>query len=325
MDSLSGSPLEGVSVMLKRAGKTITFGKTDAKVHFTLRTHWQEGDRLQATFMGYAKQSITLTKNESNVIRMAQKAFQLREVNVQGSPVLQRKDTITYDLTRYATDRDNNLKDVLKKLPGVEVAKNGKISYNGKELSRFTVEGMDLSKGRYNKLTENIRAKDVKKAEVINHDQPIKALRNRVFTDDVAMNIVLKDSARDHMVLTLRPYVLVGEPTHVGGDATAMQIGKKRQMEYAAQYDRTGRDLEQMNMQFYYIYGRGTASKLPQWFSVPSLQAPIDDERLRFNTSQSYSVDQPVTHQERFRKQLVGRLHTDGDTPAHQQLLTLLS
>jgi len=150
--------------------------------------------------MGYSRQTIDLEKDDGNIIRMAQKSFRLKEVRVLASPVLQRKDTIIYDLTRYATDRDNTLKDVLKKLPGVEVAKNGRISYNGKELSRFTVEGMDLSKGQYNKLTDNIRARDVKRAEVVNHDQPIKALRNRVFTDDVGMNITLKDSVRDRLV-----------------------------------------------------------------------------------------------------------------------------
>lgn len=241
--------------------------------------------------MGYSRQTIDLEKDDGNIIRMAQKSFRLKEVRVLASPVLQRKDTIIYDLTRYATDRDNTLKDVLKKLPGVEVAKNGRISYNGKELSRFTVEGMDLSKGQYNKLTDNIRARDVKRAEVVNHDQPIKALRNRVFTDDVGMNITLKDSVRDRLVPILRPYFLVGQPTHVGGDAAAMQIGKKKQLEYTVQYDRTGRDMEGQSLSFYTLYGRGSSAALPQWFSVPSLQAPIDAERLRFNTSQSYSVD----------------------------------
>lgn len=75
---------------------------------------------------------------------------------------------------------------------------------------------------------------------MVNHDQPIKALRNRVFTDDVGMNITLKDSVRDRLVPILRPYFLVGQPTHVGGDAAAMQIGKKKKLEYTVQYDRTG-------------------------------------------------------------------------------------
>lgn len=291
IDSLSGSELEGANVVLKREGNTIAFGQTDNQGHFSLNTARKEGDKLQVTLMGYAKQIIALAKDEGNVIRMVQQTYKLCEVKVQGGPVLQRKDTIIYDLTRYTTDRDNTLKDVLKKLPGVEVAKDGKISYNGKELSRFTVEGLDMSKGQYNKLTDNIRAKDVKTAEVVNHDQPIKALRNRVFTDNLGMNITLKDSARDRLVPMLRPYFLVGKPTHVGGDATAMQIGKKKQMEYTAQYDRTGRDIEQRNLSFYNIYGRGSATSLPQWFSTPNLQAPIDAERLRFNTSQAYSVD----------------------------------
>ncbi len=291
VDSLSGNGIAGASVMLKREGKTVVFARTDKQGHFVLRATPRGGDRLQAMMIGYARQSIPVAADGNNVIRMAQQAFQLREVRVQGSPVQQHKDTVTYDLTRFATERDNNLKDVLRKLPGVEVAKSGEISVNGKKLSRFTVEGMDLSKGKYNKLTENIRAKDVRKAEVINHDQPVKALRNRVFTDDVAMNITLKDSARDRLVPTLRPYLLVGDPTNVGGDATVMQIGKKKQMEYTGRYDRTGRDLEEQNLSFYSLYGRGTPATLPQWFTVPALQTPIDGERMRMNTSQAYTVD----------------------------------
>ena len=342
VDSLSGRPLEGVSVMLKRQGKTITFSRTDKRGHFSLQATREDGDQLQAVMMGYGKRVVPLTKPQGNVIALSEQSYRLKEITVKGSPVLQRKDTITYDLTRFANARDNSLKDVLKKLPGVEVAKSGEISYNGKKLSRFTVEGLDLSKGNYNKLTDNIRAKDVKKAEVINHDQPVKALRNRVFTDDVAMNITLKDSARDRLIPILRPYLLVGDPTHVGGDATAMQIGKQRQLEYTAQYDRTGRDLEQQNTPFYIVFGRGTAATLPQWFSVPTLQSPIDDERLRFNTSQAYSIDHLSRTKSGSENSLsvgyirtVTRQHTSnsslyylGDTPAlttEDRLLTLIT
>ena len=127
LDSLSGRGLEGASVMLKRKGKTVTFGMTDKQGCFLLKAERKEGDKLQASLIGYARQIFILEKDNGNIIRMRQKPFLLKEVMVLASPVLQHKDTITYDLTRYATDRDNTLKDVLKKLPGVEVAKNGKI------------------------------------------------------------------------------------------------------------------------------------------------------------------------------------------------------
>lgn len=41
------------------------------------------------------------------------------------------------------------------------------------------------------------------------------------------MNIALKDSARDKLLPTIKPYLLVGNPTHVGGELNLMQIGKK--------------------------------------------------------------------------------------------------
>ena len=45
-------------------------------------------------------------------------AFVLKEVQVKGSRITGR-DTISFDLTRFANERDNSLKDVLKKLPGI--------------------------------------------------------------------------------------------------------------------------------------------------------------------------------------------------------------
>ena len=286
VDSLSGAPLPKATVMLLHGGRTVLFVRANDKGYFSIDAQPHPGDELQATFMGYAKHRQPVGKD--NTIRLAQQAFQLKEVKVQGPPVSMRRDTIVYDLTKFTTARDNNLKDVLKKLPGVDVEKNGQIKYKGQAINRFTVEGLDLSKGQYNKLTDNIRAKDVKKAEVVEHDQPVKALRNRVFTDDIGMNIVLKDSARDQFFTTLRPYLLADDPTHVGGDAVGMQIGKKRQMETTVQYDRSGRDLSNQFSIFYDAFDFASTATMPQWYSAPALQAPIDAERLRRNTSQAY-------------------------------------
>ena len=191
-----------------------------------------------------------------------------------------------------------------EKLPGVDVGKDGQIKYNGKAIRRFTVEGLDLSKGQYNKLTENIRAKDVKKAQVVEHDQPIKAMRNRVFTDDIGMNIVLKDSARDQFFVMLRPYFLTDAPTHVGGDAVGKQIGKKRQMEYSAQYDRSGRDLNNQFSLFYNAFYFASTAELPRWYSSPTLQAPIDGERLRMISLHKEVVKTENRRQAPFDKRL---------------------
>ena len=290
-DSLTHNRLANVSITLLRNGKPLKFTKTKEDGTFVLPiTEKQANDKLQATFMGYKKTKTSISSGKETIISMASTAFVLKEVQVKGSRITGR-DTISFDLTRFANERDNSLKDVLKKLPGVDIEKNGRINYNGKPINRFTVEGLDLTDGKYNQLEENIKAKDVKKAEVIEHDQPIKALQNKTFTDNVAMNIALKDSARDKLMPTLKPYLLVGHPSHVGGSINIMQIGKKKQMMYDAEYDRTGKNLGYALNQLASYSNRLAPASLPSWISVPSLDAPIDEERLRFNTSQKYSIN----------------------------------
>lgn len=290
-DSLTHNRLANVSITLLRNGKPLKFTRTKEDGTFVLPiTEKQANDKLQATFMGYKKTKTSISSGKETVISMASTAFVLKEVQVKGSRITGR-DTISFDLTRFANERDNSLKDVLKKLPGVDIEKNGRINYNGKPINRFTVEGLDLTGGKYNQLEENIKAKDVKKAEVIEHDQPIKALQNKTFTDNVAMNIALKDSARDKLMPTLKPYMLVGHPSHVGGSINIMQIGKKKQMMYDAEYDRTGKNLGYSLNQLASYSNRLAPASLPSWISVPSLDAPIDEERLRFNTSQKYSIN----------------------------------
>lgn len=287
-DSTSHERLANVSVTLLRGGKAVKFTRSKADGSFSFPLGQQEGDFLQASLMGYKKKKVAAGKN--TVISLASSAFQLKEVQVQGARISGR-DTITFDLTRFATDRDNSLKDVLKKLPGVDVAKDGKISYNGQDINRFTVEGLDLTGGRYNTLEENIKAKDVKKAEIIEHDQPIKALQNKTYTDDIAMNIALKDSARDRLMPTIKPYLLTNNPTHVGGSLNVLQVGKKRQLMYQAEYDRTGENFDRRFNVLTFSTTRLSAADVPSWRSVPSLSSPIDEERLRFNTSQHYSIN----------------------------------
>ena len=116
--------------------------------------------------MGYRKKAVEASLSRPVRVMLAPSAFVLKEVQVKGTPAYGKQDTTVFDLKRFADERDNSLNDVLKKLPGVNVADNGKISFNGKDISRFTVEGLDLTGGRYNKLNETLKAKDVDRAEV---------------------------------------------------------------------------------------------------------------------------------------------------------------
>lgn len=305
------------SVTLTRRGKPLVFTKTDAQGHFSLRTRRVEtGDRLSVTYMGYSKCTMPITVGESLLVEMSPTEFELKEILVKSGPITNRADTITYDLTKFADQRDNTLKDVLQKLPGVSIDKSGTISVNGKAINRFTVEGLDLTGGKYDKINETLKAKDVKSAEVIEHDQPVKALQNKVYSDNVAMNINLKDEAKDKFMFTLSPTALARCPmkeSAAGGKGDVLQIGKERQRMYDAEYDHAGKDLSASHQRLatFSLSSKESETAPPRWFAIPSIDTPIDDERLRFNNSHDWNFRQ-VNKNERGgeTRMSAGYLHT---------------
>ena len=63
---------------------------------------------------------------------------------------------------------------------------------------------MDLLGGRYSLLTRNLSAQDVKKVEIIEKHQPVKALKGITSGEKPAINLVLQDHARGVSLLTRR-------------------------------------------------------------------------------------------------------------------------
>lgn len=296
VDSATNEPLIHAAVTYQRNGKTILYAASDTKGRFTFHVKSIENDdRIAASFLGYDKQKAPISSEKDIIIRLSPAAFTLKEVAINGGRITGKPDTVTYDLTRFADKRDNSLKDVLKRLPGVEVDKSGKVSYNGKAISRMTVEGMDLSGGRYGKLNETLKAKDVKNADFIEHDQPVRALQGKLLSDDVAMNIHLKDGSRGKLMATLKPVANIAFPlerARIGGQTDALLIGKRRQSVFNSEYDTTGKDLSASDDPLsvvstkYPVEGKS----MPSWLSIPSLDAPIDADRLRQDRSLNVSV-----------------------------------
>jgi hypothetical protein len=60
---------------------------------------------------------------------------------------------------------------------------------------------------------------------------------------------------------------------------------------YDVAYDRKGIDLSESYQILGGNYNRLDGGHIPSWYSVPSLSAPLDEERLRFNTSQRYGIN----------------------------------
>lgn len=107
-----------------------------------------------------------------------------------------RGDTVSYDVLAFSSPQDRVIEDVLKKMPGIQVDDKGKISYNGRAITNFYLDGDNLLDDKYAIGTKNIPNKVVDKVQVMENHQPVKALSGKAFTEQVDINITFRDSAK---------------------------------------------------------------------------------------------------------------------------------
>ena len=193
----SGCPLSGANVVLYSAGnKLLAYTTVDKEGCFSLK-HVPEADRLTVSFIGY--KSVTLSVDgfrDGQDIVLAVSAFQLREVIAKPERISQRGDTLTYSVANFKQAQDRSIADVIRKMPGLEVKPNGSIEYQGKAINSFYIEGLDLMGGQYAVASNNIPADKVQDVQVLEHHQKVKSLREVSFSEQAALNIVLKEDAR---------------------------------------------------------------------------------------------------------------------------------
>lgn len=196
-----GEPLS--SVIIKRYTKGNKLGGyTNSGSDGSFRIKAEAGDSLLFSMLGFKSQHVAVTNNMKPLtIRMSDGAIELKEVAVKSDKVYEHGDTISYIVGAYANGNDRSIGDVIAKMPGFDVDKStGKISYEGKPISKFYIEGLDMLGGKYGTATNTLPQGEVGSVQVMRNHQPIRVLEDFTFTDDAAVNIKMKNSAKTHWV-----------------------------------------------------------------------------------------------------------------------------
>lgn len=162
----------------------------------------ETSDTLEFSMLGFKSQHVAVTNNMKPLtIRMTDGAIELKEVTVKSDKVHEHGDTISYIVGAYANGNDRSIGDVIAKMPGFDVDKStGRISYEGRPISKFYIEGLDMLGGKYGTATNTLPQGEVGSVQVMRNHQPIRVLEDFTFTDDAAVNIKMKNSAKTHWV-----------------------------------------------------------------------------------------------------------------------------
>lgn len=284
-----GEFLIGASVVAKdKGGKIVAYAITDGNGRYKLTLPSNsEVAFVSASYIGY--QTKTLPANEFKdgmTIVLSSGKIKLREVTIKSDRLRRTGDTLTYSVSGFRQRQDRSIADVIAKMPGIEVKADGKVEYQGKAISNYYIEGLDLMGSQYGIANNNISADKVISVQVLQNHQPVESLRGVAFSDQAALNIVLKEDAKAAWNGTV-DVGIGGSEDGVLYDCRLMEMrfGKKFQALMMYKNNNVGQDIsielldltkrQDENMEIDHSF-----------ISMPTISAPnLESERHTFNRS----------------------------------------
>lgn len=175
-DTLAKQPVGSatITVLEKKDSSLVTFTMTDNSGHFELKGIPNGEYRLLISHVNYHNSNTFFTISDANKnpdlgnITMNDVNKVLEEVIVtnEAPPITMVGDTIQYNANSFKTPPNASVEQLLKKLPGVKVDKDGKITAQGEKVNRVLVDGKEFFGTDPKIATKNLPADAIDKVQV---------------------------------------------------------------------------------------------------------------------------------------------------------------
>jgi hypothetical protein len=203
VDSPFVNKISGATITLlkKQDSSLISFTLTAADGRFQL-TGVPSGDyRLLITHVNFHNENRFIKIDASNQqvelgnIRLFDKFKMMSEILIQAEapPITLKEDTVEYNAGSFKTLPNANVEELLKKLPGVKVEKDGTVKAQGQKVNRVFVDGKEFFGNDPKLATRNLPADAIDKVQVYDRQSDQSQLTG--FDDgnsEKAINLKLK-------------------------------------------------------------------------------------------------------------------------------------
>ena len=210
LDTISIQPVTGatITILSRSDSSLISFTMTNAKGEFTLSGIEKGQYRLLVTHINYhnVSRNIDLSPDKPILdlgsIPLGDKYKTMNEIVVQAEapPVTIIQDTIEYNAGSFKTQPNANVEDMLKKLPGVKVEKDGTVKAQGQKVNKVFVDGKEFFGNDPKIATRNLPADAIDKVQV--YDRMSDQAQITGFDDgnsEKAINLKLKKDKKKGM------------------------------------------------------------------------------------------------------------------------------
>ena len=202
IDGATREPLIEATVRLL-AAKDSAFVKgvsTNIDGRFTLSGVKKGKYILQLTYIGYSTLNQDVDASAGSNVRLgtiemkeASEILGELEVVAVKTPIKVMVDTVEYNADSYHTQPNAVVEDLLKRLPGIEVDSDGKITAHGKSVTKFLVNGKEFFSDDPAVASKNLPADMIDKLQVVDRKSDFARLTGVDDGDDeTVINLTVK-------------------------------------------------------------------------------------------------------------------------------------
>lgn len=156
---------------------------------------------VQVEYLGYSPMSKEISVTDASavvragVFALGESSIMLKETVVTGvkTEIKVKEDTVEYNADSYKTQPNAVVEDLLKRLPGVEIDSDGKITSQGKEVTKILLDGKEFFADDPKVATKNIPVGIIDKLQVVDRKSDLaRATGVDDGEDETVINLTIK-------------------------------------------------------------------------------------------------------------------------------------
>lgn len=205
-DSLTGQNLEDATItLLKLPAGSLLHRVRSRKQGFSFHNLAPGQYQLVTSYLGYATDTSTVDLSRTDTsgkrvrILLHQSATAMMEVVVHANipPAIVKNDTIAFNAGAFPTRPNATVEDLLRKLPGIDIDKNGNITMQGQKVDKIYLDGKEFFLDDPRTATQNLPADIVDQIEAFDSQTERARLTGiQETTGTKSLNIRLKKNRK---------------------------------------------------------------------------------------------------------------------------------
>jgi hypothetical protein len=231
-------PIAGVTVTLKSPLDSLVT-TTNTRGLFTFKQVKRAGFYISVSRPGQPTKTARLRNNDLEKLIVltpidygTPKATELKEVIINGKPTITYKqDTVEFNAIDYKVRPGDTLDELLTKMDGIDIAKDGTITFRGEKVQKGRLNGRDFLGGSASQMAQTLPADIIEKAQIVDYYGEQAAKTGIKDTEPVKMLNVTTKADRS-VGITISPSAQGGNNDRYNASVSLVRLNANQQLAF---------------------------------------------------------------------------------------------